>query len=772
MVNRSASLSSAQNLTNGVMSRVVPLPRQCFGKVKRSTDAFLCQKEYLEALLVCLQAVEQNHAALLAEIDPSILLVVKRSQSDGIMIRSAARGDPLTPPLLPSPKTPSTIAPCMVHADVVSCSASPDGSASESLRHVLKSGDYDTEGLLPLPVPPKDPLLSMHVVPGVPTGTAMHALNGLTTAHLNRLQENKKLYTLKPKPSSARDSILNSDSCDSKSCDNRTLAQTGRSLSQVQLSSSSVKSPSPCDQIDSSRRKTHKRSVSDVTDYKAPIILDQTSPLHVNHAPCDPFFQKPQPDQSLISFLQAQDFSTCAELDRENAHFMMCEATLEALAIVEWRKSNQGSESEEEEEEDDHQRMCIRRRKHSDYADSSSNGGEGSSDGSDVHDTEVNAASPDTNLTGLKESGLSLSMASLYSDAELKRSASMSNNVIVPRDNAFEVSGVYMLPSSMHPESSAVRTAPENIAISLLRLVPESLLPTAAELDWVSLDEDSANDTRLRGNLLWAPPRPQIIFNVHQRPKMDKLLSSQNHRCAGCGGKIDTNNLKRYRFCYYYGKLFCACCHSNKENYIPGLILRNWDFRRQRVANFSNDLIKRIMQEPLFNVHDINPGLYKRVKSLSELRYLRVALRHARPFLITCRKTAKLLSRVDSLGSYWLQDPNVFTLQDLIKVKTEKLADTVYRIYKDCWQHITACPLCRAKGFVCETCNNGEDIIFPFEFDRVKQCNGCHGCFHRRCYVADRCPKCSRVEARRKQREKEALVEVEEGEEEEESTSR
>ncbi|ELU02198.1 hypothetical protein CAPTEDRAFT_216254, partial [Capitella teleta] len=85
-------------------------------------DAFLCQKEYLEALLVCLQAVEQNHAALLAEIDPSILLVVKRSQSDGIMIRSAARGDPLTPPLLPSPKTPSTIAPCMVHADVVSCS--------------------------------------------------------------------------------------------------------------------------------------------------------------------------------------------------------------------------------------------------------------------------------------------------------------------------------------------------------------------------------------------------------------------------------------------------------------------------------------------------------------------------------------------------------------------------------------------------------------------------------------------------------------------------
>ena len=119
-----------------------------------------------------------------------------------------------------------------------------------------------------------------------------------------------------------------------------------------------------------------------------------------------------------------------------------------------------------------------------------------SSEGSGVHDAEV-SASPDSNLIGLKESGLSLSMASLYSDAELKRRPSLSSNVIVGRDNAFEVSGVYMLPSSMQLSYPTTSTTPENIAISLLRSLPDKLLPKATELDWVSLDIDSANDVGL-----------------------------------------------------------------------------------------------------------------------------------------------------------------------------------------------------------------------------------------------------------------------------------
>ena len=35
--------------------------------------------------------------------------------------------------------------------------------------------------------------------------------------------------------------------------------------------------------------------------------------------------------------------------------------------------------------------------------------------------------------------------------------------------------------------------------------------------------------------------------------------------------------------------------------------------------------------------------------------------------------------------------------------------------------------LCLAKGFFCEYCKNGDDIIYPFE---VKRCSQCPGTVH------------------------------------------
>ena len=42
----------------------------------------------------------------------------------------------------------------------------------------------------------------------------------------------------------------------------------------------------------------------------------------------------------------------------------------------------------------------------------------------------------------------------------------------------------------------------------------------------------------------------------------------------------------------------------------------------------------------------------------------------------------------------------------------------------DAVQHVKTCPLCRGKGFVCEFCQNSEDIIFPFELHKVRKCGG------------------------------------------------
>ena len=35
--------------------------------------------------------------------------------------------------------------------------------------------------------------------------------------------------------------------------------------------------------------------------------------------------------------------------------------------------------------------------------------------------------------------------------------------------------------------------------------------------------------------------------------------------------------------------------------------------------------------------------------------------------------------------------------------------------------HVKDCPLCKAKGFICELCNQDSDILFPFELHKVAE---------------------------------------------------
>jgi hypothetical protein len=37
-------------------------------------------------------------------------------------------------------------------------------------------------------------------------------------------------------------------------------------------------------------------------------------------------------------------------------------------------------------------------------------------------------------------------------------------------------------------------------------------------------------------------------------------------------------------------------------------------------------------------------------------------------------------------------------------------------------EHVLRCPLCSAKGFICEICMNTKDIIFPFELEITSVC--------------------------------------------------
>lgn len=95
--------------------------------------------------------------------------------------------------------------------------------------------------------------------------------------------------------------------------------------------------------------------------------------------------------------------------------------------------------------------------------------------------------------------------------------------------------------------------------------------------------------------------------------------------------------MKRYRYCEYLGKYFCPRCHSDEVHIIPGHILARWDFTQYSVSNFSKELLVRISTEPLFSIDALNPGLYKKVKVLEQMRDYRQQLGHIMVLLRTCR---------------------------------------------------------------------------------------------------------------------------------------
>lgn len=96
--------------------------------------------------------------------------------------------------------------------------------------------------------------------------------------------------------------------------------------------------------------------------------------------------------------------------------------------------------------------------------------------------------------------------------------------------------------------------------------------------------------------------------------------------------------INRLRYCEYFGKYFCHCCHSNNMAYIPGRILWKWDFSKYYVSNIALDLLDHMYSDPLFNIEDINNNLYQKVRLLDLCRYYRMQLFYLKDFVRTCRK--------------------------------------------------------------------------------------------------------------------------------------
>ncbi|XP_027541539.1 run domain Beclin-1-interacting and cysteine-rich domain-containing protein isoform X6 [Neopelma chrysocephalum] len=479
-------------------------------------------------------------------------------------------------------------------------------------------------------------------------------------------------------------------------------------------------------------------------------------------------FRRPSEGQSLISYLSEQDFGSCADLEKENAHFSISESLIAAIELMKCNMMSRQLEEEEEEDSDKEiqelkQKIRIRRQQirtsrfpacqemGSDSLVATDSGSQFSSHGS----------------MRLSDSGSAEDVEEYeIRDADIKRNPDSRKS---------------FLSSDSISHSFLNSNSAEAVAMGLLKQFEGMQLPAASELEWLVPEHDAPQKLlpipdslpispddgehadiyklriRVRGNLEWAPPRPQIIFNVHPAPTRKVAVAKQNYRCAGCGIRTDPDYIKRLRYCEYLGKYFCQCCHENAQMVIPSRILRKWDFSKYYVSNFSKDLLSKIWSDPLFNVQDINPALYRKVKALNQVWLLRIQLFHMKNMFKTCRLAKDLLDSFDTVPGHLTEDLHLYSLSDLSATKKGDLVPRLTELLKAGSLHVDKCMLCQAKGFICEFCQNEDDIIFPFELNKCRTCEECKACYHKSCFKSTHCPRCERLQARRELMAKQSM---------------
>ncbi|NWX65592.1 RUBIC protein, partial [Promerops cafer] len=785
--------------------------------------AFLLSDAHVTAMLQCLEAVEQNNPRLLAQIDTSML--TRKSDNPSPVIKSQSLTALPASPCIPaatctqqrcfgsfsSLQHPASSG-LSDRRPVSSCGSSNSSQPQERCPSTRSSSF--SEGKSPLEQPssvtrfhvpsPKDPFSPASEMSSSTTSQSEDTWTGsqddpqsdvndgpeyLAIGNLGR--RGRACSSTSTSSTKSSSSKLFSSSSSQKLDSVSSLGEQGasgggsRGLSLLRRSSFSEGQSSAPQGI---LKKSHMRSHSDtnVTSGKlheshgdpgggrGPVSasmqsseLSTPSSLYMEYdsgqylSSGEGMFRRPSEGQSLISYLSEQDFGSCADLEKENAHFSISESLIAAIELM---KCNMMSRQLEEEEEDSDkeiqelkQKIRIRRQqirtRHlfpacqemgSDSLVATDSGSQFSSHGS----------------MRLSDSGSAEDVEEYeIRDADIKRNPDSSRKSFLSSDS---------ISHSFLNSNSA-----EAVAMGLLKQFEGMQLPAASELEWLVPEHDAPQKLlpipdslpispddgehadiyklriRVRGNLEWAPPRPQIIFNVHPTPARKVAVAKQNYRCAGCGIRTDPDYIKRLRYCEYLGKYFCQCCHENAQTVIPSRILRKWDFSKYYVSNFSKDLLSKIWSDPLFNVQAINPALYQKVKALNQVRLLRIQLFHMKNMFKTCRLAKDLLDSFDTVPGHLTEDLHLYSLSDFSAIKKGDLMPRLTELLKAGSLHIDKCMLCQAKGFICEFCQNEDDIIFPFELNKCRTCEECKACYHKSCFRSTRCPRCERLQARR-----------------------
>uniref|UniRef100_A0ABI7XD31 RUN domain-containing protein n=2 Tax=Felis catus TaxID=9685 RepID=A0ABI7XD31_FELCA len=792
--------------------------------------AFLLSNAHVTAMLQCLEAVEQNNPRLLAQIDASMFarkhespLLVTKSQS-----LTALPGSTYTPPTSYAQHSYFGSF-SSLHQSVPSHSSErrstsfslsgPPRKPQESREHVSPAQDQPSQAsLLPAstlardsPSTPNEMSSSTLTSPleaswvSSQNNSPSDASEGPEYLAIGNLDPRGRTASCQSHSSNAESSSSNLFSSSSSQKPDSAASSLGEQEGGGQSQLSGVLRRSSFSEgqtftVTSGTKKSHTRSHSDTniasrgapescndkSKLRGPLPysgqsseVSTPSSLYMEYeggqylCSGEGMFRRPSEGQSLISYLSEQDFGSCADLEKENAHFSISESLIAAIELMKCNMMSQCLEEEEEEEEDSDReiqelKQKIRLRRQQIRTKNLLPGYQETEHGTGFQVTSNSSQFSSRDSTQFSDSGSADEVDEFeIQDADIRRNTA-SNSKSFTSSQSFSHCFLHS-------------TSAEAVAMGLLKQFEGMQLPAASELEWLVPEHDAPQKLlpipdslpispddgqhadiyklriRVRGNLEWAPPRPQIIFNVHSAPTRKIAVAKQNYRCAGCGIRTDPDYIKRLRYCEYLGKYFCQCCHENAQMVIPSRVLRKWDFSKYYVSNFSKDLLIKIWNDPLFNVQDINSALYRKVKLLNQVRLLRIQLYHMKNMFKTCRLAKELLDSFDTVPGHLTEDLHLYSLNDLTATRKGELGPRLAELTRAGAAHVERCMLCQAKGFICEFCQNEDDIIFPFELHKCRTCEECKACYHKACFKTGSCPRCERLQARRELLAKQSL---------------
>lgn len=224
----------------------------------------------------------------------------------------------------------------------------------------------------------------------------------------------------------------------------------------------------------------------------------------------------------------------------------------------------------------------------------------------------------------------------------------------------------------------------------------------------------------------------------------EKGLDAQNFKCAGCPRQIGFS-FGKPKLCEFSGQYYCETCHQDDDTVIPSRIIHNWDLTKRLVSRQAMKLLSQIESEPLINMESVNASLYDHAEQLAHICKSRQKIKLLGDYLITCRSGAiKTMHTKLEKRNYLLESAHLYGVADLRQVAEGQYEAFLQSLIQFASNHVYQCDLCTMRGFICQICN-GNDIIFPFEFDTTTRCKECKAVFHPSCKAQSKsCPCCLR----------------------------